>query len=103
MPSPSAVEEASDGKLIRRLLVLTWSYRTEFLRVVIYQIALLALVLAGLGLTGVGIDYVRFVVQPGAPEPHWPFALAPPADWKPMQVMGAIGVAVFVLAAVRAL
>ncbi len=103
VPSPSAVEEASDGKLIRRLLVLTWSYRTEFLRVVIYQIALLALVLAGLGLTGVGIDYVRFVVQPGAPEPHWPFALAPPADWKPMQVMGAIGVAVFVLAAVRAL
>ncbi len=100
---PAREDEASDGELIWRLIALIWSYRTEFLQVVIYQIALLVLVLAGLRLTGVGIDYVRFVVQPGAPVPHWPLGLAPPAEWKPMQVMLAIGLAVFGLAAVRAL
>ncbi|MEI6336993.1 MAG: ABC transporter ATP-binding protein [Verrucomicrobiota bacterium] len=101
-PPSSSEIEASDGQVIRRLLTLTWSYRVEFLHVVAFQIALLVLVLAGLGLTGVGIDYVRFVVQPGAPAPHWPFGLAPPVDWKPLSVLAVIGLAVFLIASVRA-
>ena len=100
---PSRDNEVSDWQVIRRLLAITWSYRVEFLQVVAFQIALLLLMLAGLGLTGVGIDFVRFTVQPGAPEPHWLFGIAPPDAWKPTQVMVAIGVGVFVLAAVRAL
>jgi hypothetical protein len=33
--------------------------------------------LSGLGLTGLGIDYVRYQMQPSVTPPHWPFGIAP--------------------------
>ena len=34
--------------------------------------------------------------------PHWPFHLAPPADWPALNVIGAIAVVMLLLALVRA-
>jgi len=93
--------EESNWRVIRRLLAMTWSYRSEFLRVVTFQLLLLTLTLAGLGLTGVAIDFVRWRVDPTAPTPHWPFGFAPPADWPPMGVLSAIAGVLIVFALLR--
>ncbi|HUJ71298.1 MAG TPA: ABC transporter ATP-binding protein, partial [Verrucomicrobiae bacterium] len=52
---------------------------------------------------GLGIDYVRFQVQPGANPPRWPFGFAPPATWTAMNVLEAIAAAMLLLALLRAL
>ncbi|MGC1481639.1 MAG: ABC transporter ATP-binding protein, partial [Chthoniobacterales bacterium] len=94
--------EMSNWRVIRRLLGLTWSYRRDCILVLLYQIALLTLGLAGLGLTGVAIDFVRWKVEAGAPVPRWPFGVAPPQDWSPMGVLFAIAGALVAFASVRA-
>ncbi len=94
--------ELSDWGVIRRLLRLTWSYRRPCLAVLFCQVFLLSLGLAGLGLTGVAIDFVRWTVEPGAPVPRWPFGIAPPGDWSPMKVLGSIAGALVVFASLRA-
>jgi ATP-binding cassette subfamily B protein len=92
-----------DGVLIKRLLRLAWQFRTGCLRVLLLQIALLILGLFGLGLTGLGIDYLRCQLQPTAPQPHWPFGMAPPADWHTSAVILAIASAILGFASLRAL
>ena len=94
--------EESDWRVVRRLLALTWSYRVQCFQVIIFQVALLTLGLAGLGLTGVAIDFVRWQVDPAAPPPHWPFGIAPPADWPSTGVLVAIAGALIAFATVRA-
>ncbi len=91
----------SNGALIRRLLALSWRYRAGCARVFTYQIILLATGLGGLGLTGLGIDFVRHELQPTAKPPHWPFHLVPPVDWPRMRVLWAIAGVILVLALVR--
>lgn len=61
---------------------------------IVMHLALVTLTLSGLGLTGLGIDYIRSVIEPGSASPHWPFQLAPPADWSPMRVVVTIAAAV---------
>lgn len=61
---------------------------------IVMHLALVTLTLSGLGLTGLGIDYIRSVIEPGSAAPHWPFRLAPPADWSPMRVVVTIAAAV---------
>jgi len=85
------------------LLALTWSYRAECFQVIGYQVALLAFGLAGLGLTGVAIDFVRWEVDSSAPVPHWPFGVAPPATWPAIGVLAAISGALVAFAMLRAL
>ena len=67
-----------------------------------YQVILLALGLAGLGLTGVAIDYVRFKVDASAPGPRWPFGIAPPATWTSTGVLMAMAGALIAFATLRA-
>ena len=93
----------SDGKIIRRLLALSWRYRRECIKVFTYQLVLIALGLAGLGFTGLGIDYIRYQIQPGANPPHWPLHFVPPANWTPMNVLMAIAAVMLALAMLRAL
>ncbi len=95
--------EVSNWRVIRRLLGMTWAYRRECLLVLSCQVVLLTLGLAGLGLTGVAIDFVRWQVDSGAPEPHWPLGIAPPGDWSPMGVLGGIAGALVVFASLRAI
>ncbi|MEI8122376.1 MAG: hypothetical protein WCI20_10010 [bacterium] len=68
----------SNSVLVKRLLELTWRYREGCLKVLGFQISLLALGLCGLGLTGLGIDFIRHEIQPATRAPLWPFHLAPP-------------------------
>ncbi len=63
---------------------------------------MLTLGLAGLGLTGVAIDFVRWTVDPSVSAPHWPFGVAPPQSWSALGVLGAISIALAVFALLRA-
>ena len=112
----------SSWGLMRRLLGLAWEYRLGCVKALTLQIILLALGLMGLGLMGLGVDYLRFqmsggdtiVTQPPAASsvavaphavpkpPRWPFGLEPPGDWPPLTVVFAIGVAILLFAALRA-
>ncbi|OPZ30840.1 MAG: putative ABC transporter ATP-binding protein [Lentisphaerae bacterium ADurb.BinA184] len=95
-------QELSHGQVIRRLLGLAWRYRGGCIRAVVLQVVLLGIGVISLGLTGVGIDYIRLQVDAGAPSPHWPLGLTPPAGWGPLGVVLALSGAVVGLALVRA-
>jgi ATP-binding cassette subfamily B protein len=69
---------------------------------VLLQTLLVAMNLAGLGLTGLGIDYIRSEVDPESPAPQWPLGLVPPSDWTPMQVVFAVAAAVLAMALLNA-
>ncbi|HUJ09548.1 MAG TPA: ABC transporter ATP-binding protein [Verrucomicrobiae bacterium] len=104
MASSTAIQanRQSNSTLIRRLLALSWRYRTGCIKVFLYQLVLLAMGLTGLGLTGLGIDYIRHQIEPTVPAPHWPFGLALPAAWPPLAVLVAIALFMLVLALLRA-
>lgn len=102
---PAPVRETANAapprSVLLRLLGLCWRERNSSIQVVLCQIALLTLSLAGLGSTGLGIDYLRSVLQPDAPAVRWPFGFAPPSTWDPMAVLGAIAAFVLVAALLR--
>ncbi|HEY5377698.1 MAG TPA: ABC transporter ATP-binding protein [Polyangiaceae bacterium] len=103
MPLPFASRNGSadSTRLLRRLLALSWQYRRECLTVFGYQVALLALGIAGLGLSGVAIDITRAALSPGAAGPHWPLGISPPNGWSSRQDLLAIGSLVLLMAATR--
>ncbi|MDA1086968.1 MAG: ABC transporter ATP-binding protein [Verrucomicrobia bacterium] len=88
----------SNWPLIKRLLALSWSYRAGCLKILILQVIVLVLGLGALGLSGVGIDYLRHEITPGAPDPAWPLGLAPPGNWSSLAVLLTIGGSIVVLA-----
>ncbi len=104
MPTSATMQanKQSDWTIIRRLLALSWRYRAGCIKVFIYQLILLAMGLAGLGLTGLGIDFVRWQMHSTATPPHWPFGLAPPAAWSPMNVLVFLAAIMFTFAILRA-
>ena len=87
--------------LLRRLLALAGKYWAECVGLLALQVALLSLGLAGLAGTGWAIDYLRSLVEPGAPAPHLPFGWAPPPDWTPMQELWLLGGLVFAASVLR--
>jgi len=92
----------SNWNLSRRLLGLAWRYRAGCLQVLGVQVLILALGLCGLSFWGLGIDYLRQQVVPGARPMHWPFGWQPPAGWSPVAVVSVIGAAILGFAAIRA-
>lgn len=62
---------------------------------------LLCLALGNLGLAGVAIDFLRYRLDSSAPAPHWPFQLAPPADWSGFEVMAFLGTAILLFSGIR--
>jgi ATP-binding cassette subfamily B protein len=88
---------------IRRLVALAWNFRAKCLYVLFLQVAMLALGLSGLNLTGVGIDYLRHQMDPAAPEPSWPLGIAPPENGGPMLVIGLLAGLILGLAVARTL
>jgi ATP-binding cassette subfamily B protein len=116
VPTSAATPPAGDARsarqswrLIRRLLALAWTYRWGCVRVLALQAMLLTLALSGLRLAGLGVDHLRFEAArlPGAAAgiparaPRWPFGLAPPADWTPLQGLFAVGAAILAFALLR--
>lgn len=112
---PADTLKPSAFKLLRRLLGLGWRYRRGCVQVVALHVLLVSLNVAGLGLAGLGIDVVRHAVSgpqraqtdlssetsPGHSARddsiHWPWGLAPPADWSPLQVVACIAAAIGVV------
>ncbi len=84
-----------------RLLALSWQYRRACLVVFAYQVGLLLLGIAGLGLSGVAIDVTRAALSPNAHAPHWPLGVAPPGTWSARQLLIGIGSLVLTMAATR--
>ncbi len=76
--------------LLRRLMAIGFEYRRGCVEMIAMHLGLVALTLSGLGLTGLGIDYIRSVIEPGSALPDWPLGLVPPAHWSPKQVVLAI-------------
>jgi ABC-type multidrug transport system fused ATPase/permease subunit len=85
------------------MLRLAWRYRNECLFILLLQSLLLVMALSGLGLTGLGIDYIAFKVGVQDKQPRWPWGLQPPTDWSPMHVIGTIALLIVAIAAVRSL
>ena len=84
----------SNWVLLRRLIVMGFEYRRGCVEMIAMHLGLVALTLSGLGLTGLGIDYIRFVIEPGSAAPAWPLGIKPPSNWSPIQVVVAIAAAV---------
>jgi ATP-binding cassette subfamily B protein len=97
----------SNSQLVKRLLGMVWVYRFGCLRTLGLQVILLVLGLSGLGLTGVGVDYLRQVLAQRAGEaaiaPRWPFGLCPPDAWSPLLVLGVLSLSILLFAALRSL
>ncbi len=101
-PGKSASPQESNAAIIRRLLKLSWQYRRGCLKVLVYQILVLAIGMGSLGLTGLGIDVVRHAVQPASAPPIWPRFLHPPAEWSPLEHVALIAGIIFLLSIARA-
>src|SRR6188474_1736752 len=86
-PLPAA--EVNNTVLLRRLLGLAWRYRRQCLAVFGYQVLLLALGVAGLALSGLGIDVTRHALQPSAAAPRWPLGISPPG-WRDLHQLALI-------------
>ncbi len=98
----TAPEEMGNGRIIRRLLALTWRYRAGCIKILLFQFALLGIVVVSLGLTGRGIDFIHAAVNPDVKAPSWPFGWVPPASWPPMGILCGIGGLILLLALTRA-
>ena len=71
--------------------------------VFVLQMALLALGLGGLSLTGLCVDVLRHGLDPAAPLPKWPFGFTPPPNWTTSARLYAIGALVLLMGATYAL
>ncbi len=107
--APPPASQPSNARLIARMFGLAWRYRSRCLQVLGLQLVLLALGLSGLSLTGVGIDYLRYVVgsrgdagTESVPFPPARFGLELPRDWEPMAVVALIAGGILAFATLRA-
>ena len=91
----------SNWSLFGRLLGLSWQYRSSCVRVLLLQLIILVLGLAGLSFIGLGIDYVHQQADPGSQTVVWPFGLAPPPSWAPMQIVFGLAGLIIAFALVR--
>lgn len=98
---PAPAPGLSNEQLVLRLLRLTWNYRWGCVKVLLLQLLLILLGLAGLALAGLGIDFIRHQVDPAARAPHWPLGRPPPAGWSPMETVTAICLAIVATALLR--
>jgi ATP-binding cassette subfamily B protein len=97
-----AVPPPPDNRvLVRRLFGLAWRYRGHCLQVLGIQLVLLTLGIAGLGLTGIGVDYIRHRVM-GSPLGANRLHLTLPDAWPPLQVLGLLAGLILLFALVRA-
>src|SRR4051812_14151709 len=96
-----AADQPDNRILIRRLFALAWRYRLHCLQVLGIQLVLLTLGIAGLGLTGIGVDYVRHKIE-GAPLGTNRLHLTLPDDWPPLQVLGMLAGLILLFALIRA-
>lgn len=105
MPVESSIPIAAvstNSALIRRLFGLAWRYRGHCLQVLLIQLVLLTMGIVGLSFTGLGIDYIRHIVQEAPVAPNR-LHLALPAHWPPLHVLAALAGLILILAVGRAI
>jgi ATP-binding cassette subfamily B protein len=68
--SPTPPDQTSRA-LVGRLLRLSWQYKWQCVQVLVLQTLLQLMVIGGINLFGLGVDYLRFELEPGAKEPRW--------------------------------
>jgi ABC-type multidrug transport system fused ATPase/permease subunit len=100
-------EPVSNARLVRRMFGLAWRYRARCVQVVGLQLLLLTLGLSGLSLTGLGIDYIGWVLGTRGEGrvtefPHAKFGLQLPQDWEPLRVLLLIAACILAFAILRA-
>lgn len=95
-PDPAA--KTAVETVFKRLLRLGWSFRSGCLKVLSLQMTVLILGLGGLGLSGIGIDYLRHEITPNAHAPAWPFGFSPPEHWSSLAVLLCLGGTIVFLA-----
>ncbi len=95
--------EASEdsGRVVWRLLRLSWQYRWGCIKVLALQMLLLAMGLSGLGLTGLAIDVIRHAAQPATKAPTWPLSFSPPASWSAMHSVIIVAAGILAFAVLR--
>lgn len=101
-PVQTPAPTASNWSLIRRMLLLGWKHRVLCLSVLGLNLALVALNLAGLGFTGLGIDVLRNALDPTSEPARWPLGFHPPQQWSTMSVVILVAALVLGVAAVQA-
>jgi len=92
----------SNGELLRRLIRLGMEYRGPCLAMVALNLSLVTLSIGTLGMTGLGIDYIRHQVDPASPPPHFPWGWTPPESTPPFTVICLIAAVVLGLALLAA-
>lgn len=90
----------ANDKVVKRLLLFAWRFRGRCAVVFLLQTVVLLLAMTNLGLTGLGIDFLRHVLLDG-PGPKWPFGINLSTELEPTQVILAISLAVVVSAILR--
>lgn len=99
---PEAKRPPSHAALLRRMFALGWRYRGGCAQVLAQQVALVALSLGALGLTGLAIDFIRHTLQRSSAPPRWPLGLAPPDHWSPLATVAALAAAILAFALTQA-
>ncbi|MEX2382014.1 MAG: ABC transporter transmembrane domain-containing protein, partial [Opitutales bacterium] len=94
-------ERLTNGQIILRLFRLSFRYKGACVRVLFYQLLLIAMTLGGLSFVGLAIDYIQSQLGEGSVAPRWPFGIAPPESWAPITVVAAIALCVFFFAAIK--
>lgn len=88
--------------LIRRLLAFAWTHRLLAVPAIVATVAFQLLTLAALSGQGLAIDHLRRRLDPGAPEPRWPFGLAPPEDWSFLAQTALVGAVILLFSVLAA-
>jgi ATP-binding cassette subfamily B protein len=88
--------------VIARLFGLVWRHRAHALGVLVIQIVLLLLGMAGLALAGMGVDVIRYEIESHTAPPRWPFGLTVPPEWHGMPLLVGLAAVIALLALVRA-
>lgn len=99
----NADNSPSNWTLIQRMLALSWGYRWGCIRLVLLNLVLVSVRIAGLGFFGLGVDYIDHVIRPAeTPPPQWPLGLAPPGGWSAMAVVVLVSLLVLLAATLQA-
>jgi ATP-binding cassette, subfamily B, bacterial len=102
MAEASLPQGATQRALLGRLTALAWQHRLGCITLIVLQASLVLLNLAALGGVGVGIDYLRHVVEDRGQVPVLAFGWQPPSTWSPLSVLMVLGSLVFLMSALRA-
>src|SRR3954452_4883769 len=101
-PSSATAAAPSNWAPIRRLFGFAWRYRLHCLEVLVLQLVLLTMGIAGLSFTGLGIDYIRHKIRDVPLAPNRLHFNLPP-EWEPWRVLALLAGLILGLAISRAL